>query len=92
LERPNVVGFKFTGESNPKLMFHLMKQMEQGQVKYTEEYASEMYTFMYHYTSTGHIKFEARPGYTDDRIMSLAMAVLYKPQVVANNQWRLYSA
>ncbi len=69
-----LVGFKFTTESKPQLMYKLIKAVEVGDIKYNDVIANEMSVFEYKYTSTGHIKFEASAGYHDDTICALALA------------------
>ncbi len=86
----NIEGFKFTGESKPKIMFELIKDVEMGLIKYNEEIANEMYTMEYKYSSTGHLKFQAASGYHDDGIMSLAMANHYRKDFKLITNWKLY--
>lgn len=87
---PNIMGFKFTTESKPKIMYELIKDVEQGNVKYNQITADEMYVFEYKYTSTGYIKFEAQSGYNDDCICSIAIANKFKNEAMATNEWKLH--
>ena len=88
----NIEGFKFTTESKPKIIYELIKDVEQGNLKFNEITANEMHTYEYKYTSTGHIKFEAMPGFNDDTIAALAIANHHKHQAVSSANWKLYTA
>jgi hypothetical protein len=81
---PNIQGFTFTSTSKPQLMIDLIKNVEQGTIKYNETTASEMHNFEYTYTSTGHIKYAAAKNYKDDCIMATAIALKYKKNVTTN--------
>lgn len=86
----NIRGFKFTTDSKPKMVYELIKDVEQGKVKFNQVTADEMMVFEYKYTSTGHIKFEAQSGFNDDCVMSLAIANKHKDQVQSVQNWKLY--
>jgi hypothetical protein len=86
----NISGFKFTSESKPKLIYNLIKDVEKGRVKYLPQVAEEMYVFEYKYTSNGHIKFDARPGFHDDCIIALALANEHKNMSEVYQDWKLY--
>lgn len=86
----NIMGFKFTTESKPKIIYELIKDVEQGNVKYNQAVADEMHVYEYKYSSTGHIKFEAQAGYNDDSIAALAIANHYRQQAVQSQGWRLH--
>lgn len=86
----NIIGFKFTTESKPKIMYELVKSVEEGRLKYPESIAEEMYVFEYKYTSTGHIKFEAKSGYHDDSICALALANHHLNQTLLYSEWKLH--
>jgi len=92
---PNLYGFLFTTESKPRIMYELIKDVEQGKVKFNEKTADEMYVFQYTYTSTGHIKFEAQSGFHDDTVCALAIANHHKKQAIQQAQrastWKLYT-
>lgn len=86
----NIIGFKFTAESKPKIIYELIRDVEQGNVKYNEVTANEMHTYEYKYSSTGHIKFEAQSGYNDDTICSLAIANHHRNEAIQSQGWKLY--
>ncbi len=88
----NISGFKFTGESKPKIVYELIRAVERGEVKYNQTTADEMMVFEYSYSSTGHIKFGAQSGYHDDCIMSLAIANHYRQEAIQTQGWKLYFA
>lgn len=87
----NIIGFKFTGESKPKIIFELIKDVELGAIKYPQPIADEMHVYQYIRTPTGHLKFEAQSGYNDDGISALAMANHHRKFYNINN-WQFYSA
>lgn len=87
---PNLIGFKFTMESKPKIIYELINAVEKGQVKYNQQTADEMFVYIYKYSSTGHIKFEAQAGYNDDTVASLAIAYHHMSQAEANKDWKLF--
>jgi hypothetical protein len=80
-------GFKFTTESKPKLIYEMIRKIERGELKYNQQTADEMLAFEYIYTSTGHIKFQAKQGYHDDSIMALAMASQKITQAAIYEEW-----
>ena len=89
----NLQGFKFTATSKPQLMIELIKDVEQGTIKYNNVTASEMHNFQYTYSSTGHIKYAAAKNFKDDCIMSLALANKFKKQAaLANYSGWLYNS
>jgi hypothetical protein len=92
MEVSNVEPFKFTGESKPKLIYELIKDVEKGETKYNQTTADEMQVFEFKYSSTGHIKFEAQSGYHDDCVMAIAMANHYRKFFTRITNWRLYHA
>lgn len=81
---PNMQGFTFTSTSKPQLMIDLIKNVEQGTIKYNEYTASEMHNFEYKYSSTGHISYAASKNFKDDAIMALAIALKFKKNVPVN--------
>ena len=83
-------GFKFTTESKPKLIYDFIKKIERGELKYNQITADELSVFEYVYTSTGHIKFNARQGYHDDCIISLALAANHLNEALSQQDWKLY--
>lgn len=88
----NIEGFKFTAESKPKIIYELIKDVEQGNVKFNQITADEMNVYEYKYTSTGHITFNAQSGFNDDTIAALALANHHKAQALHNSNWKLYTA
>jgi len=90
LDVPNIEGFKFTGESKPKIIYELIKDVEKGECKYNQTTADEMHVFEFKYTSTGHIKFEAASGFHDDTIAAIAMANHYRKYFTQITNWKLY--
>ncbi|GAA4326146.1 hypothetical protein GCM10023184_14630 [Flaviaesturariibacter amylovorans] len=86
----NVRGFTFTSESKPRILIHLIREIEAGNVKFIEPVAQEMMVFEYSYSPTGHVKYQAMSGYHDDTVMALAMAAYFRDQVQAVQNWRLY--
>lgn len=86
----NILGFKFTTESKPKIIYELIKDVEQGNVKYNQITADEMHTYEYKYSSTGHITFNAQAGFHDDTVCSLAIANHHRNQALANKNWKLH--
>lgn len=87
---PNILGFKFTSESKPRIIYELIKDIEQGNIKYNQITADEMHTFEYKYSSTGHITFNAIGGYNDDCIAALALANHHKNQALQSKGWKLH--
>lgn len=86
----NIEGFKFTGESKPKIIYELVKDVEKGECKYNQITADEMHVFEYKYTSTGHIKFEAASGFHDDCVCALAIANHHRKYFTHITNWKLY--
>ncbi|HLS53202.1 MAG TPA: terminase family protein [Tissierellaceae bacterium] len=73
-EMSNIEGFKFTGSSKPQLILSLIKSIEEGKVKYTEDLVDELSVFEYKLGVSGHVKYEAMSGYHDDKVIALALA------------------
>lgn len=88
----NLHPFVFTAQSKPELMTSLIKDVEQGKLKYNQTTANEMTVFQYKRTSTGHYKYEAKSGYHDDCVMALALANKHRQQALHTANWTLYSA
>ena len=86
----NVIGFRFTQESKPKIMYELIKSIERNELKYPQIVADELHTMEYTYTSTGHIKFEGQSGYHDDCVMSLAIANHHRLTAIQDQNWTVY--
>ena len=74
----NVHGFEFSSASKPKIIHKLIKAIETNSIKFNELTAREMHTYIFKYSSTGHLKYEAASGYHDDCISALAMANNFK--------------
>jgi hypothetical protein len=91
-DTPNLIGFKFTTESKPKIVYELINAVEKGMVKFNQQTGDEMFVYTYKYTSTGHIKFEAQSGYNDDCVTALAIAYHHMSQAEINNNFKLYFA
>lgn len=70
----NVHGFEFTSSSKPKIIHQLIKAVETDTIKFNEDTAREMHTYIFKYGSGGNLKYEAAAGYHDDCIAALAMA------------------
>jgi hypothetical protein len=87
----NLNGFVFTSTSKPQLIYSLIKDVEKGNVKFTDKVASEMMVYEYAYTSTGHIKFGAQSGFHDDMVSALALAAHFKGEAVRTASWQLYT-
>jgi hypothetical protein len=70
----NVIGFEFTSSSKPKVIHSLIKSVELNQIKFNKTTANEMHTYIFKYSSSGNLKYEAASGFHDDTIAALAMA------------------
>lgn len=81
----NLQGFKFTATSKPQLMIELIKDVEQGTIKYPLSVAGEMHNFQYIYSGSGHIKYAAAKNFKDDQIMALALCNKFKKQAALSN-------
>ena len=69
------VFFKISKATKGNLIRELIKAVELGKIKYTEEVASEMEVFEYSYNfSTGYLSYQAQDGYHDDMVIALALA------------------
>ncbi len=73
----NQEGFKFTELSRRQLLDNLAILLEQDKIKIPndEGLINELESFQYSLTETGKIKINVPDGKTDDRVMSLALAV-----------------
>lgn len=90
MDTQNIEGFKFTGESKPKIIHSLIKAVETGKVKYNQVIADEMMVFEYRTTSTGHIQYNAASGYHDDTICALALANFHLKYFERITNWKLW--
>jgi hypothetical protein len=70
-------GFKFTEVSRTNLLNNLAILLEQGKIKIPDDEGliAELEAFRYELTERGKIKITVPEGMTDDRVMSLALAV-----------------
>jgi hypothetical protein len=87
---PNIRGFDFTSVSKPEIITQLIKDVQQGNIKYTQLVADEMSVFQYIRTPSGNYKYQARQGYHDDAVCALAIANKYRVQAIRAKSWRLY--
>src|SRR5690606_33427328 len=75
LERSKLVGYKISKATKGNLIRELIKAVEMGKVKYTEDVAKEMEVFEYAYNAkTGYLSYQAQEGYHDDQVIALALA------------------
>ena len=76
--RDNFQGFKFTSTSKQQLMEGLAQAIQQKTVSYPDGVIrQELEQFEYTYTRTG-VRYSAPPGFNDDTVMALALAVRRK--------------
>lgn len=76
----DVTGFKFSSGSKQKLMEGLAAAIQQRKITYPDgAIVDELEVFEYEYTRTG-VKYSARPGFHDDCVMALALAVQHYSQ------------
>lgn len=87
----NIEGFLFTGKSKPEIIYELVKAVEDKTISYNQITADEMAVFVYKYSSTGHLKFEAASGYKDDCVCALAIANHYRKYYQRVTNWQLYT-
>ena len=73
----NHEGFKFTETSRTNLLNNLAILLEQGKIKIPDDEGliAELENFRYELSETGKIKITVPDGTTDDRVMSLGLAV-----------------
>lgn len=75
LERNKLIGYKISKATKGNLIRELIKAVEMGKVKYTDDVAKEMEVFEYAYNSkTGYLSYQAQEGYHDDQVIALALA------------------
>lgn len=86
----NLEGFTFTNESKTRIVYKLIKDVEQSNITYNQEIADEMTNFEFNYTSTGKVQFGASSGSHDDTICSLALSNYHLDQRKAYTNWKLY--
>ena len=88
----NINGFLISTETKPKIIYGLVKAIEEGLTKYNEACANELHTFEYKYSSTGYLSFAAKQGFNDDIILALAIAWHHRAEAIAASNWKLYTA
>lgn len=76
-EVPFNYAFKFTSQSRPEALKHLAILLEQDKIKIPndEGLITELEAFRYELVESGTLKIKVPDGMTDDRVMSLALAV-----------------
>jgi hypothetical protein len=80
-KRRNIEGFKFSSASKQRLMEGLAVVIQSGDVRLPEgPIRAELELFEYEYTRTG-VRYSAPPGYNDDCVMALALAVEQHRQI-----------
>lgn len=89
LERNKILGFKITKATKPNLIRELIKAVELGKIKYTEEVAQEMEVFEYSYSAkTGYVSYQAQEGFHDDMVIALALAwYIYNKRTRKSNSY-----
>lgn len=88
-EVPNINGYTFTNESKNNIIYQLVKDVEKGNLKYTQIYADEMSNFGYKVLKSGKIQFNAISGH-DDCVCSLALANYHRKKYEMVKNWKLY--
>ena len=74
-ERNRIHSFKISRTTKPNLIRELIKAVELGKIKYTEEVAQEVEVFEYSYSAkTGYVSYQAQEGFHDDMVLALALA------------------
>lgn len=91
METLNIMGFQFTSTSKPKLYFELIKEVEEGGLKFNEVVADEMLNFEFKYTSNGHPTFNASAGNTDDCVAALALSFRGLKDYQFYSGWKVYT-
>lgn len=78
----NIQGFKFSMKSREDLLRNLSLQLEQDRIKIPDDpgLKDELRSFTWDISDGGRIKASVPEGMTDDRVMSLALAVWGVPQ------------
>lgn len=82
-------GFKFGELSRKQLLDNLAILLEQDKIKIPDDEGllSELESFQYTLTDTGKIKVQVPSGMTDDRVMSLALAVWGVREPIRNDKY-----
>ena len=68
-------GYVFTGPSKQRLVAGLQMAVQQNRVRYPSTFLDELTVFEYKYTTAGNVQYSAPPGYHDDIVCALALAV-----------------
>lgn len=94
LERNKLVGYKISKATKGNLIRELIKAVEMGKVKYTEDVAKEMEVFEYAYNAkTGYLSYQAQEGYHDDQVIALALAwYIYNRRTRRTNTYNMRRA
>ncbi len=73
---PNIKGFITTSDSKSDIINQLISAFSSKEILVlnNEDLKTELNAFIFKYTTTGKIKFEAASGFHDDMVMSLAIA------------------
>ena len=88
-ELPNLIPFKFTAQSKPQLILSLIKNLELGKISIIEDVVDEFMSFEYKIGVAGHVKYEAKPGYHDDKVIAIALAnYIYKDRI-QSSRWSI---
>lgn len=88
-EVPNLKPFQFNNTSKTNLIQEFVKAVEEGKVKYTQDVANEMNTFVYQYNAkSGKLTYGAQDGYHDDLIIACALSWwAYNRRTRRSNNW-----
>jgi hypothetical protein len=92
-EAPFNHAFKFTAQSRADILKHLAILLEQDKIRIPndEGLISELEAFRYEMSESGSLKVKVPEGMTDDRVMSLALAVYGQSERTFNtNQYILW--
>ncbi len=73
----DVEGFKITATTKPQLIQNLMIKMENREITFPriDELIHELNVFGFEMTKQGYVKYQAPPGFHDDCVIALALAV-----------------
>ena len=77
----DIEGVVFTNQSKRELIDNLAVRLAHGEVRFPhmEQLVRELQFYEYELTESGHIRTGARPGYNDDCVMALALALRIAP-------------
>ena len=73
----NVEGFKITSTTKPQLIQNLMIRLENKEISFPkiDELINELSVFSFEMTPQGYVRYQAPPGFHDDCVIALALAV-----------------